>query len=413
MPRAKSPAWTSEERAILIELYPAMGLGGVADALPDRSWQAIYVMANKLGLRTVCVASAPEPKLQGERLEEAIRLREIEGWSFARIGAHLGVAEASACNAVLIALCPRKGFRPAERDPNGRLTPEGLERLRYALRKGMKGVDIQLRLGVSASCVAEQRRRYQADLKARDKAPLPPPGAGVAYSGVKVPVAKRREVEALLLDGFGAKRVTAQTGVSKTTVGRIRNRLVKRLARKGECLPGCDLAGRRIGAAKASTNYIPPQSIAELRERILAREPVARAARALGIGGCSAYRIRDQLAAEMAAQGQSLPAPERLGRSAEARRLAREASWLPAGMMRRFRHLSSEIGPGAAKAQIIEEIAADKAAAIAARQAEAARPKTFEEKLELVRNGARIVTVTPLCRPGPMMTLGGIATGAL
>ncbi|WP_052192433.1 hypothetical protein [Sphingomonas sp. Ant H11] len=283
MPRAKSPAWTSEERAVLIELYPALGLNGVADALPDRSWQAIYVMANKLGLRTVCTAKAPEPKLQGQRLEEAIRLREVEGWSFARIGAHMGVAEASACNAVLIALCPRKGFRPAERDATGRLTPEGLERLRYALRKGMKGLDIQLRLGVSASCVAEQRRRYQADLKARDKAPLPPPGAGAAYSGVKVAVAKKREVEGLLLEGFGAKRVTAQTGVSNTTVGRIRNRLVKRLARKGECLPGCDLAGRRIGAAKASTNYIPPESITALRERLLAREPVARAARRWGL----------------------------------------------------------------------------------------------------------------------------------
>ena len=413
MPRAKSPAWTSEERAVLIELYPALGLNGVADALPDRSWQAIYVMANKLGLRTVCTAKAPEPKLQGQRLEEAIRLREVEGWSFARIGAHMGVAEASACNAVLIALCPRKGFRPAERDATGRLTPEGLERLRYALRKGMKGLDIQLRLGVSASCVAEQRRRYQADLKARDKAPLPPPGAGAAYSGVKVAVAKKREVEGLLLEGFGAKRVTAQTGVSNTTVGRIRNRLVKRLARKGECLPGCDLAGRRIGAAKASTNYIPPESITALRERLLAREPVARAARALGIGGCSAYRIRNQLAAELAAQGETLPAPNRLGRSAEARRLAREASWLPAGMLRRFRQLAAEIGPDAAKAQIVAEIAADKAAVIAARQAEAARPKSFEEQLERVRNGAKIITITPLRRPGPMMTLGGVATGAL
>lgn len=413
MPRAKSPAWTSEERAVLIELYPALGLNSVADALPDRSWQAIYVMANKLGLRTVCTANAPEPKLQGERLEEAIRLREVEGWSFARIGAHMGVAEASACNAVLIALCPRKGFRPAERDATGRLTPEGLERLRYALRKGMKGVDIQLRLGVSASCVAEQRRRYQADLKARDKAPLPPPGAGAAYSGVKVPLAKRREVEALLLEGFGTKRVTAQTGVSNTTVGRIRNRLVKRLARKGECLPGCDLAGRRIGAAKASTNYILPESIAALRERILAREPVARAARALGIGSCSAYRIRDQLAAELATRGECLPAPKRLGRSAEARRLAREASWLPTGMLRRFRHLSAEIGQSAAKAQILGEIEAEKIAAVAALQAEAARPKSFEEPLERVRNGARLITVAPLRRPAPMMTLGGIATGAL
>ncbi len=413
MPRTKAPSWTSQEQAVLAELYPKLGLQGVTDALPERSWQAIYVMAHKLGLRTAVVGAAPEPKLQGERLEEAIRLREVDGWSFARIGAHLGVAEASACNGVLIALCPRKGFTPAQRDAAGRLTPEGLERLRYALRKGMKGVDIQLRLGVSASCVAEQRRRYQADLKARGKAALPPPGAGDAYSGVKLSRSKKQEVEAMLLEGFGAKRVTDQTGASNTSVGRIRNRLIKRLARKGECLPGCDLTGRRVGAAKASTNYIPAASILALRGRILAREPVSRAARALGIGGSSAYRIRDQLAAELAERGETLPAPERLGRSADGLRLAREATWLPKAMQRRFRTLCAEIGPFAAKAQLLGEIEAERAAADAVRRAEAARPKSFEEQLERVRNGAKLIAVVPLRRPDPTMTLGGIATGAL
>lgn len=85
MPRAKSPAWTSAEIAILDHAFPREGLNGASDALPDRSWTAINCMASKRGLKSPVVGKAPEPKLQGERLEEAIRLREADGWSFARI----------------------------------------------------------------------------------------------------------------------------------------------------------------------------------------------------------------------------------------------------------------------------------------------------------------------------------------
>src|SRR3546814_17712182 len=73
--------------------------------------------------------------------------------------------------------------------------PEEIERMRLMLRKGLKGVEIQLRLGVSAACVSEQRRKYRADLKARDKAPLPPPGNGEQYSGARYSKAKRRAVD--------------------------------------------------------------------------------------------------------------------------------------------------------------------------------------------------------------------------
>lgn len=264
MPAHRSPRWSPAEVAILLDRYPSAGMAGVQLLLPGRSWHSIYVKASKLGLKSERVTDAPRAKLQGADLEEAIRLRETEGWSFGRIGALLGVAEASACNAVLIALCPRKGFVPAQRDPHGRLTAEGMERLRYALKKGLKGVDIQLRLGLSAACVAEQRRRYNRELKANGKVPLPPPGAGEQYSGVKLTRGMKVEVEELFLKGLGALKVSEHTGAAKTTCTRIRQRLVRRLRRKGEALPGCDVRGVRHVQADSS-RFIPEECKAALR----------------------------------------------------------------------------------------------------------------------------------------------------
>jgi hypothetical protein len=366
-------------------------------------------MAHKLQLRSPIVGDAPKAKLQGAQLEEAIRLREQERWSFARIGATFGVSEAGACNAVLIALCPRKGFTPASRDATGRLTPESIERLRWMLRKGIKPVEIQLRLALSAGRIAEERRRYNADLKARGKALLPPPGAGEAYSGVKLSKATRLRVEELFMEGLGAKKINERTGVSHTSILRIRTNLVKRLARKGQVLPGCDTKGRR-GAAKESTRYIPQVSIDALKERLLAREPVRRAANDLGIGHSSAYRIRDGMRAELAAQGKELPAPMLPGRNAGD---ARRAAWLPADKLYRYRELSAEHGPAEAKELMLAEIAAEREAAREAERERRSRPRTFEEQLAAVAAGARLIARPNLTRAAPDFTLGGVATGAL
>lgn len=340
---AKALPWSSQELAILDEVFPAEGIKGAADALPERSCQAINVMASKRGLRSPVVGKAPTPRLKGDELEEAIRLREEQGWSFARIGVTYGVCESSACSAVLIALCARKGFTPAQRDTNGRLTEEGKERVRLALRKGLKGVDIQLRLGVSASCVAEQRRRYQRDLKARGKATLPPPGGGKAYSGVKVPKSKKAEIEALYLTGLGAARIAQRTGASKTTCLRVRRRLIKRLARQGKTLPGCDITGRRT-AQVGSARHITAAQIDALRNLLLDRMPVQAAAATVAIGSCSAYRIRDQLAREFEAAGQQLPKPIRSGRHRAGE--APTAYWPPQGPSEifRFRKLLGALG---------------------------------------------------------------------
>ncbi len=410
---AKAPPWTNQELAILADIYPREGMSGAADALPDRSQHAIEQKAHKLGLRSPIVADAPKLVLQGERLERAIILYE-QGVGFMAIAREVGCTPTATTNAILIALCPRRGFRPAERDAGGRLTDESKERLRYMLKKGLKAVEIQLRLGISAARVAEERRRYNRDLASRDKALLPPAGAGEQYSGVRLPKERRRAVEAQLLNGYGSRIVSKQTGVSVPSVKNIRRTLVARLARRGQLLPGCDKTGKRITAAKFSPHHIPAASIEELRTRLLAGEPVAHAARVVGIGSCGAYKIRDALRVELAAEGRELPKPIRLGRTAAQRARAAEANWLPDGRMQEFRELVYVHGHDEAKRVLIERVRQERIAAVQARAIEQARPKSFEEQLARIERGeAKISERVILRRPDPAMTLGGIATGAL
>lgn len=375
----RNPRWRRAEIALLHESYPIGGVGAAHVALPDRSIHSIHVKAHRLGLKSAHVTHAPKPALSGDDLEQAIILREQQNWSFARIGAKFGVGEMAASNAILIALCPRKGYRPAERDCTGRLTEHGVERIRFALRKGLKACDIQFRLGVSASCVADQRRKYNADLKARGKAALPPPGGGEKYSGVKVPREARQQVEAMFLEGLGAAKISARTGVSKTTCTRIRGRLVRRLRRNGEALPGCDQRGVRH-VQKESSRFIPPELGSALRQLIMEGVPVARAARMLAIGTCSAYRIRDELKAELAAKALQIPSPVRPGR-VRAGAFAQQ-HWPPVGARQiyAFRELLRDMSFDQAKAEWRRrqrEIQLERAKL----------PASFEERLLLVRQG--------------------------
>ena len=395
MPARKTPRWSARELEILREVYPRGGVERARQQLPGRSWHAVHVKAHKLGLRCEKVSPAPEAKLHGEALEEAIRLREQQGWSFARIGATFGVSEAGTCNAVLTALCARKGFTPAQRDEFGRLTSEGRDRLRYALRKGLKGVEIQLRLGLSAGRISEERRRYSRELKAAGKVPLPPPGAGAAYSGVKLSAAKKREVEALLLQGLGACKITARTGVSNTSVGRIRNRLVKRLRRRGETLPGCDVRGVRHVQAESS-RFVPDEAKQLLRRLLLDRIPVRRAAAMVAVGTCTAYRARDELAAELAARGETLPKPILPGRVRPGQ--LDQSFWPPAGAREiyAFRELLRQMSFDDAKTAWRMRKADEHAAEVERRRAERERPKSFEEQLDRIRRGEiGIVLSTP------------------
>jgi hypothetical protein len=394
VPARRNPRWTASEVAILREHYPTGGCAAVLALLPERSWYAVHVKASKLGIPTSFTNHAPRARLQGEQLEEAIRLREIEGWSFGKIGALLGVAEASACNAVLMALCTRKGFTPAERDSNGRLTERGMERLRWCLKKGLKGVEIQLRLGVSASCVAEQRRRYNRELKAKGKAPLPPPGAGESYSGVKLSREKKREVESLFLEGFGTAKVSEKSGVAKTSCTRLRSRLIRRLKREGRALPGCDLDGKRR-TMRGHARQIPDELRAKVRALILDRVPVRRAAAIAGVGSCAAYRIRDEMRAEL---GDAMPKPRLPGRVSKLRAEMLYAQAIPSEHLWRFRQLVHERGEDEARKLLRAEIA------------EARRNESVEDKL---RRGAKIVSVWKPSAADYDRTLGGVVGAIL
>jgi hypothetical protein len=360
----RCPRWTVPEVAALHEVYPSGGLVAAMERLPGRSWHSIYVKASKIGLKCAKEPDAPKCRLTGERLEEAITHR-ASGWSFARIGAHLGLSESAACNAVLNALCSRNGHTPAERHSSGRLTDRGKERLRWCLKKGMKGVEIQLRLGVTASCIAEQRRRYNCELKANGKAPLPPPGGGAAYSGVRVSAAKKREAERLFLEGYGTKKVSEMSGVSNTVCTRIRTKIVRRLKREGKCLEGCDVDGARH-RTRDHARHVPAELRDKLRGLILERVPVRRAAAICGIGTCTAYRIRDELKAELG----ELPAPKLPGRVSKLRGDMLYAQAIPTEHLWRFRELVRAHGEADARRILRSEIA------------EARRNETFEQKLK-------------------------------
>lgn len=387
MTTPSSAPWTAQEITTLRAWYPAEG-HSVAQRLPGRSIHSLQVKAHKLGLKTAHRNPAPRPRLEGKSLEDAIRLREVENWSFSAIGKHFGICEASACNAVIMALCVRRGYRPAERDQHGRLTAEGIERLRYALKKGYKGIDIQLHLGVSAACVSEQRRRYNRELLARGKAPLPPPGGGQAYSGVKVSAGKRKQVEELFLQGLGTQKIAERTGVSRTTCTRIRTRIFRRLRRKGETLAGCDAAGVRHVQAE-SARFVTDEQKDLLRAMLLDRVPVQRAARELVIGASSAYRLRDAFAGELAGEGQVLPPPRRPGRVRHAQ--ARRSSWPPASPREiyAFRRLLGTMTFAEAKAHW-QDMRWE--AAKAEREAAATRKLTFEEQLAKVASGELRIT---------------------
>lgn len=410
--RTKPLPWTSEEVAILIDIYPRDGIDGVADLLPERSWHAIQVMAHKIGVRSSLTrVKAPVGKLGGDDLEEAIRLREA-GQSFELIGKKFGVSEQSAANAVLIAMGPRLGYTPAPRDEGGRLLPEAIERLRDMLRQGKRAVDITLQLGISQNRVAEERRRYNADLKARGKRPLPPPGNGERYSGAKIARDVYQEVDRLLMAGHGGPRIADLTGVSKTHVQRRRTKLVRRLARNGECLPGCDAAGKRI-AYKDSIAAVRPIQRDILRAELMKGTAVARAAKIAVVSAAFAYKFRDELRTELDKTGRSLPPIVRLGRL-RATEVDRTLDWLPKGKKNLIvyrRHLIATEGSQVeAKRRTIAELMP----APPARPTTPKRPLTFEEQLARVARGeARVVEkFTP--RPvGYAGTLGGVATGML
>lgn len=409
--------WGAAEAAIIRRVYPQFGAAAVQaelakQGLPPRSDQAIMQHAHKMGVACEIRAQAPKLQMSVPEIAEAVRLHD-SGKSYCEIARQMNYAATTVSNAILIEEGKRRGFTPAERDHNGCLTEAGIKRVREMIRAGVKGVDIQMRCGVSAACVAEQRRKYARWCKINRITPPPPPGKGEAYAGAKVPREKVREVEALYLEGLGSKKINQRTGVSITTCSRIREKMVRRLKRKGQCLPGCDSTGQRRRQLE-SIRFIPDDVRAELRRLILDSVPVKRAALMVGMGMCSAYRERDALRAELAERGEELPKPKLPGRvRGKLPELRALEEWMPQGPdgMYRYRALVHAHGPEEAR-RILK---AEKAEHLAQRIKDRAQPKrlTFEEQLARVASGTGLIANFKPTRAAPDFTLGGVSSGAL
>ena len=292
--------WTRREDTILCRFYDK-GVDEVAPLLPDRTVEAIRQRAVKLGAAAPRAAGLRVP-CADQDMDVIMALRD-QGMGYRAIARLLDLKEQAVSNAVLRVECERAGFTPARRDAAGGLIAQDAERLYGFIREGLTGVEIQRRLGVSASCVLH----YRARLK-RNGEQLPPPGNGMRYSGSRVQKDVRKEVDRLFMLGYGAAKVAELAGVTVTFAKRRRLMLVHQLAARGECLPGCDLNGRRV-QVKESAAWITEQQRVDLQWLLMEGWPIAPAAQELRIGKSSAYRIANELKARLAAEGRNLPRP--------------------------------------------------------------------------------------------------------
>ena len=410
--RARRPSYSAREDMTLCKLFPTQGALACAAKLRRRSPGSIKQRAAILGLKP-----PPDQRHQGlkrllsdEQADIGLAMHE-DGTSFAAIGAHFAVCEATATNAVRRAECLRGGGTPAKRDSSGAILARDIARLRAMLRDGRKGCDIARTLGISANSVSYHRRRYAYELKATGSPiVLPLAGQGEVYSGRKLSRKLHREITDLLMSGLGAARVSQATGASKSLIGRIRRRLVTRLGRKGQCLAGCAADGKRLVTLK-SARFIPPELVAIFRQHLMTRVPVRRAALLTAIGSSTAYRLRDEFRAELQAHGQCLPDPILPGR-----RLRRETTgthWLPTGTIYQFRALLDTADFETAKQQFLDTQHLPVPAPLPCRTETQALPPTrmsFENQLAAIRNGAALIEVRPISRRVAEITYGGVSS---
>jgi hypothetical protein len=410
--KPRRPAYSPREDATLRRLFPALGASACAAKLRRRSPGSIKQRAAILGLKPPDDQrhQGLQRRLSDEQATAAMAMHD-EGTSFAAIGAHNGVCEATATNAVRRAECLRSGGTPAKRDGSGAVIAKDITRLRQMLRDGHKGCDIARALGISANSVSYHRRRYAQDLKLNGSAEmLPEPGRGDIYSGRKLNAKTRREITELLMSGLGKSRVSRETGASPSQITRIRSRLVKHLALSGQCLTGCGADGKRVVTLK-STRFIGPELIAKFRAHLLARVPVRSAALLTAIGCSTGYRLRDAFRAELEADGKSLPEPILPGRQSPSKRAY--SHWLPAGAIYQFRALLETTDFETAKRQILEAQKPPIPSTLAC-TAKSTEPTpyrlSFEEQLARIRNGASLIEVRPFSRNLADITYGGVSS---
>jgi hypothetical protein len=122
---------------------------------------------------------------------------------------------------------------------------------------------------------------------------------------------------------------------------------------------------------------------------------VRRAAAIAGVGSCAAYRIRDEMRAEL---GDAMPKPRLPGRVSKLRAEMLYAQAISPEHLWRFRQLVHEHGEDEARKLLRAEIA------------EARRNESVEDKL---RRGAKIVSVWKPSAADYDRTLGGVVGAIL
>ena len=290
--------WTRREEEIVCRFY-AKGVDEVAALLPGRTVEAIRLRAVRLGVAAPTPRGLRQP-CAGEDRDAIIALHD-QGMGYTAIARTLGLDPQAVSNAVLITACERAGFTPAQRDASGGLLAAEVSRINAFIREGLPNVEIQRRMAVSAACVSHYRRRLK---KAGEQ--VTPTGQGLRYGGTRYPDDVRSQVELHFMQGYGAAKVAELAGVSTTFAKKFRLKLVDRLARKGECLPGCDSTGRRV-AVKESASFVTDQQKVDLQWLWLHGWAVAPAAIRLGIGRSTAYKIVQALKDDLIVQGRAFP----------------------------------------------------------------------------------------------------------
>lgn len=395
--------WTNREETIVCRFYE-QGVGEVAALLPDRTIEAIRLRAKKLGVAGAIPRGLRQP-CAAEDCDAIIGLHD-QGMGYEAIARTLGVDAQAISNAVLATECERAGFTPAERDAAGGLLAKEVQRIRDFILEGLPNVEIQRRMAVSASCVSHYRRR----LKKAGENP-PPPGKGLIYGGTQYPDDVRAQVDLHFMQGYGCAKVAELASVGVTFAKRRRLDLIKRLAAKGQCLPGCDIEGRRT-QVRESASFLTPQQKVDMEWLYLAGWPVAPAADYLGIGRSKAYEIIEALKVQLRRQGKpfpsKLPAAKRPRLphqpTSKARPIATTQQAQPTFSFPALSRPARSTTPMVAQAGL---------PAIAARPQPVRRPLSLEEQLARIAAGAGLVPVFKPTRPLIDATLGGVSSGML
>jgi transposase len=395
--------WTNREDEIVCRFY-AKGAGEVAALLPGRTIEAIRLRAKKLGVAGSTPQGLRKPCAAEDR--DAIIGLHDQGMSYEAIARTLGIDAQAVSNAILAIECERAGFTPAQRDASGGLVAREVRRMRDLILEGLPNVEIQRRMAVSASCVSHHRRRMN---KAGER--VPAPGQGLRYSGSRYPDDVRAQVDLHFMQGYGCAKVAELTGIHVSAAKRRRRELVQRLAARNECLPGCDLEGKRI-VVRESASFITPQQKVDLQWLYLRGWPTAPAADYLGIGRSKAYEIVDAVKAQLRREGK--PQPRRLP---SAQRPA-----LPHPPTPKAKRIPERPKPQAvASTPALRRPAAMTAAAepvsplplVTAKPQPARRPLSLEEQLARIAAGAKLVPAFRPTRPLIDATLGGVGSGLL